>query len=68
MEIRKEKKFDSEINAPAISPGSYSSITVYNQDSLGTLIIGFLAVILLFRLVRFEKLSDFNKKTQLLIR
>ena len=61
MEIQKEKNNDSQNSTPSVSPGTYSPITVYNQDSLGTLIIGFVAIVLLFRLVRCEKRLETQK-------
>jgi hypothetical protein len=61
METIKELNTFSKGETPSVSPGTYSPITVYNQDSLGTLIIGLLALILLFRLVRSEKTLNLHK-------
>jgi hypothetical protein len=57
MNTEKEKNTSSKMSTPSVSPGTYSPITVYNQDSLGTLIVGLIAIILLFRLMRSEQPS-----------
>ena len=55
MEKKKDINMTTNAQTPSVNPGTYSPITVYNQDSLGTLILGFIACVLLFRLVRREQ-------------
>lgn len=55
MDMTKNAKDGSEFRAPQVSPGTYSPITVYNQDSLGTLFLGLIALVLLTRFVNHDK-------------
>lgn len=41
-------------NTPAVNPGNYSPVTVYMKDSLGTLFLGILTIILLIGWMRAE--------------
>ena len=41
--------------APSVSPGTYSPVTVYMEDTLGAIFLGILAVILLIGWRRAEK-------------
>ena len=41
-------------NTPAVSPGNYSPVTVYMKDTLGTLFLGVLTIILWIGWMRAE--------------
>lgn len=44
----------SENKTPSVSPGNYSPVTVYMEDSIGAVFLGILAVILLIEWMRAE--------------
>ncbi len=55
METNASLNLSSQRQTPLVSPGTYSPVTVYNHDSLGALILGILALILLIGWMRGEE-------------
>jgi hypothetical protein len=55
METNESLDLSSEGQTPLVSPGTYSPVTIYNQDSLGALILGIFALILLIGWMRSEE-------------
>ena len=55
METNEDLNLSSEGQTPLVNPGTYSPVTVYNQDSLGALILGILALMLLIGWMRGEE-------------
>ena len=49
---KKEEPIDS--NTPAVSPGTYSPVTVTVSDSIGAIVLGTLSIILLIGWTRAE--------------
>lgn len=43
-----------EENTPQVSPGNYSPVTVYMEDTMGAIFLGFLAGVLLIGWMRAE--------------
>ena len=46
-----------EYQTPAVSPGTYSPVTVTVKDTMGALFLGILSMILLIRWIRTERLN-----------
>jgi len=55
MDSNENLNLPSKEQTPLVSPGNYSPVNVYNQDSLGALILGILALILLIGWMRSEE-------------
>ena len=55
MKTNESLDLSSERQIPLVSPGNYSPVAVYNQDSLGALLLGILALILLVGWMRSEQ-------------
>lgn len=55
MATNGEPNLYSEVKTPQVSSSTYSPVTVYNQDSLGALILGILSLVLLFGWMRAEE-------------
>jgi hypothetical protein len=47
MSTNEENVPTSEDKTPSVSPGNYSPVTVYMEDSIGAIFLGILAVIFL---------------------
>ena len=54
MPINDDNLPDPAQGTPAISPGTYSPVTVYMQDTLGIVFLGILASVLLLGWMRAE--------------
>ena len=55
MATTDEPNLYSEVKTSQVNPGTYSPVTVYNQDPLGALILGILSLIFLFGWMRAEE-------------
>lgn len=55
-----------ENQTPEVRPGTYSPVTVHLQDTMGTLLLGILSIILLVGWIRAEKRnrSEINQKSE----
>lgn len=54
MKINTEPNLVSEVQTPLVRPGTYSPVRVHIQESLGTLFLGIISVILLIGWMRAE--------------
>ena len=54
MSTTEDSASNLEGKSPAVSPGNYSPVTVYMEDSLGAIFLGLLAGILLVGWMRTE--------------
>lgn len=54
MSVNEDLTLAGEANTPLVSPGNYSPVTVYMQDSLGAIFLGFLSGVLLIGWMRAE--------------
>ncbi len=54
MSMNKDPNLTGEGGTPPVSPGNYSPVTVYMEDSLGAIFLGILSGILLIGWMRAE--------------